>query len=140
LSSRHLGTVCGQAASGNFHARGSAISRAAVVVALIWAGLILVSLFVRRSFPDAPSLCLFKNLTDHPCPTCGSTRAVLALAKGQFTAAFSSNPLMTVLILATPLLLVLARLSPGLWRRSTPGWILLSLMALNWVYLLFAAH
>jgi hypothetical protein len=37
--------------------------------------------------------CIFKKTTGIPCPSCGSSRSVLAITHGQFTAAFLWNPL-----------------------------------------------
>lgn len=39
--------------------------------------------------------CAFKAVTGWPCITCGSTRAVLALLRGDLVAAFVANPLVT---------------------------------------------
>ena len=47
------------------------------------------------SVPDEPRypLCAFHWLTGWPCPLCGLTRGVFALAKGRFTAAEHFNAL-----------------------------------------------
>lgn len=37
--------------------------------------------------------CLFKSVTGIACPSCGSTRAVSLIIKGQFTASLQVNPL-----------------------------------------------
>jgi len=37
--------------------------------------------------------CPIKNITGIPCPSCGSTRSLTALAKGHFTEALLINPL-----------------------------------------------
>lgn len=37
--------------------------------------------------------CIFKQTTGIPCPSCGSSRSVLAITHGQFTEAFLWNPL-----------------------------------------------
>lgn len=39
------------------------------------------------------SICLFKNITGIPCPSCGTTHALLCLMKGNFFGAFNANPL-----------------------------------------------
>jgi Protein of unknown function (DUF2752) len=39
------------------------------------------------------SVCLFKNITGLPCPSCGTTRALIYIMKGQFFDAFNINPL-----------------------------------------------
>ena len=51
--------------------------------------LCLVSLPANPPFP----LCGFHWLTGRPCPLCGLTRAVFALAKGQWAAALHFNAL-----------------------------------------------
>ena len=38
-------------------------------------------------------LCLFKNVTDIPCPSCGSTRSVIALTHADFRGAALLNPM-----------------------------------------------
>lgn len=38
-------------------------------------------------------VCMFKNVTGIPCPSCGSTRAVALLLHAQFKAAFLMNPI-----------------------------------------------
>jgi hypothetical protein len=48
---------------------------------------------------DWPHLvCPFKAATGWPCPTCGATRAVFALARGEMAAALSMNPAAVVLV------------------------------------------
>lgn len=51
-------------------------------------------------------VCLFKQFTNLPCPSCGSTRAVLQLFHGNFRDAFYLNPLgylIIALLLIIPL-------------------------------------
>jgi hypothetical protein len=38
-------------------------------------------------------VCLFKKITTLPCPSCGSTRAVFSIFKGEFLIALYLNPL-----------------------------------------------
>jgi hypothetical protein len=37
-------------------------------------------------------VCIIKELTNIPCPSCGSTRSVIALSNGSFIDAFLINP------------------------------------------------
>ncbi|MGB3080975.1 MAG: DUF2752 domain-containing protein [Saprospiraceae bacterium] len=37
-------------------------------------------------------VCLIRKVTDTPCPSCGSSRAVLAIIHGDFLAALKFNP------------------------------------------------
>ena len=39
------------------------------------------------------SICFFKNLTHLPCPSCGTTRAIILLLKGNFIGSMEMNPL-----------------------------------------------
>lgn len=39
------------------------------------------------------TVCLIKNATGLPCPSCGSTRSVVALAQGDWLEALRLNPL-----------------------------------------------
>lgn len=46
-------------------------------------------------------LCLFRQLSGHPCPLCGGTHACAALFRGDIPAAWSANPgLMPLLAIA----------------------------------------
>lgn len=51
-----------------------------------------------------PGVCLFKRLTNIPCPSCGSTRSVLSLMNGDIQSALIWNPfgiiLMAILIVS----------------------------------------
>lgn len=53
--------------------------------------------------------CVFKRVTGIACPSCGSTRSVVSIIKGNFKAALLINPLgiiIALLMLAFPLWLV----------------------------------
>lgn len=38
-------------------------------------------------------VCLIKHITNMPCPSCGTTRSVISLTKGNFIEAFDINPI-----------------------------------------------
>ena len=38
-------------------------------------------------------VCLIKHATNIPCPSCGSTRSIISLTKGNFVEAFELNPI-----------------------------------------------
>lgn len=96
-------------------------------------------------------LCTFKFLTGLPCPTCGLTRTVIALSRGDMGRALFMNPLAAVACLAGLAYLVYAaaviafRL-PRLRPRVTPldGRILraaaVSLVAFNWLWLIVSGR
>jgi len=39
-----------------------------------------------------PTVCLFKEATGLPCPSCGTTRALLLLTHGKFSESYLLNP------------------------------------------------
>ena len=88
-------------------------------------------------------ICPLKRLTGLPCPTCGSTRAVVCALRGDFTGAFAFQPLvMTVIVAAGPVAL-LAWLSPRMKRllavvvRHPLTWVVGGLAVVaNWVYVI----
>lgn len=41
---------------------------------------------------DVFTVCLFKNITTIPCPSCGTTRAVLEISKGNIVTSMLLNP------------------------------------------------
>ena len=51
-------------------------------------------------------VCLIKHVTNIPCPSCGSTRSVISLTRGDFINAFFINPfgyLVALIMLISPL-------------------------------------
>jgi hypothetical protein len=92
--------------------------------------------------------CNFRALFDIPCLTCGSTRAALALIRGDVIAAWNFNPLATTALTALALYNVYAlavlctgappfRLTLILQRRWRVSLALLAAASLlNWLYLL----
>jgi len=89
------------------------------------------------------SLCPLKRFVGVPCPTCGTTRAVLLAMRGDFAGAFAMQPLcMALLAAAGPVALAAYRL-PRFRRalasaaRSPWAWALAALaVAANWAWVL----
>ncbi len=93
-------------------------------------------------------ICFFHALAGHPCPSCGATRSLLALSRGQFLASWKWNPLAFIACIALAIFnlyalavllnrgrrLRLVRLTRAekLCARMFP----LVLLGVNWVYLL----
>ncbi len=65
------------------------------------AGYIWLMLTYHRTFSLAlePGVCLFKRVTGVPCPSCGSTRSVLSILKGDFLAGILLNPFGIIIVL-----------------------------------------
>ena len=50
--------------------------------------------------------CLLKHVTNIPCPSCGSTRSVISLSRGDFIKALNFNPLgyfIAIIMLIVPI-------------------------------------
>lgn len=57
-------------------------------------------LFVSNYFKtNIHSICFFKNITNFPCPSCGSTRAVFLLLKGRIFESIYLNPIGVLLFI-----------------------------------------
>jgi hypothetical protein len=65
---------------------------------------------------DETGFCLFALITGRPCPACGGTRAVLALARLDVETAFVSNAAVTVAVVVV-VVVGLVR-----WRRMV-AWV-----------------
>jgi hypothetical protein len=116
------------------------------VLAVIWvAGVATWELARPASAADTP-LCLFRRVTGVPCATCGSTRSVRAIARGEPLEAIALNPLFAALLLAA---VAWAVLRIGLGRRvrldltaRQRGWLwalLAAAFAANWVWVVVRA-
>jgi|WetSurMetagenome_2_1015567.scaffolds.fasta_scaffold03880_3 hypothetical protein len=97
----------------------------------------------------SPGVCLFKSVTNLPCPSCGSTRAILALFRGDFIGSVSINPLGTIVALImviTPLWLIYDittrrktllegyRRMENIIRRPYVAIPLIVLVLINWIW------
>lgn len=92
--------------------------------------------------------CPFLAITGYPCLTCGATRCAIALAHGNFSAAWVWNPFALISLCAVAFFdlyaaIVLLTRGPRLrlidWTRPQKNAFRLAtiaLIALNWIYLL----
>jgi len=90
----------GAGAGADAGAAGVAGARARARAWLAWAlagGAMLGGALVLRvwRFSNDPNatICLFRRLTHHDCATCGMTRALALLARGDLAGAFARHPL-----------------------------------------------
>jgi phosphate/sulfate permease len=91
--------------------------------------------------------CAWRQLTGIPCPFCGGTRSLVAWSQLDLARAFILNPLVSLLCCAAIVWFVLwlvdrrrkGALRAALRRRLERlrfWWVVLALMALNWIYLI----
>lgn len=115
-------------------------------LAFLWGGAALVCAAAAPLAGDlaagAPA-CAFRALTGVPCPTCGGTRALLALVRLDAGAALAWNPLVTVaaLVFALGGLVALARAlgGKGVPDPAPPRWAggaAALALAANWAFVI----
>jgi hypothetical protein len=92
-------------------------------------------------------LCGFKTITGLPCPTCGVTRTVIALSRGDLSRGLFMNPLaalacgaglLYLLYAAIVLALRLPRLRPTITATGARRLriAVCAVLAINWVWLI----
>ena len=110
------------------------------------AGTVGALLLLRANLACLLTPCPLRAWTGIPCPTCGGTLAVRELADGHLLAAFVANPLVTLVITVLLMSGVAALIAlPWAERVRSPdkpsgrllGLLVASLVAANWIYLLF---
>ena len=118
---------------------------------IIYGGIALLAICVGRFVPVlafAPS-CVFRGLTGMPCPTCGATRSVVHLARGEFLVSLGMNPLVSlcfviaILVFFYSLITLIAGIPRiGITLSEREKDVLRSLavvlVLVNWCYLIFS--
>lgn len=123
------------------------VPRTALVSAVVLAALGIAAAAATPAYDRGPVVCPFRAVTGLPCPTCGTIRAAGHLLRGEFTAAYGTNPLAAaVMTVAAPLgLLVWVGNAAGGWtvrihaspRERSAAWALAAALFLaNWAYVL----
>lgn len=118
---------------------------------LLYGGIVLLGLFAVRFLPVSLFLpsCYFRSVLGLPCPSCGTTRSIVSLVRGDVLGSLAMNPLAAVLILIALLwfchsvlaaVFVLPKPSLLLTEKEKnavrPGAVMLVLA--NWAYLVIA--
>jgi hypothetical protein len=86
-----------------------------LLISVFWTGLHVV--FFRENASHF-KVCLFKNITGIPCPSCGITRSLICIFQGKFGEAMLLNPLgylAGVVLLILPFWLIL----DGICKNNT---------------------
>jgi len=111
---------------------------------VLWLALVAAVVLFAPATDGGHMLCNFKRVTGVPCPTCGTTRAVIALTSGDVTQAFVLNPL-TTLALFMGFFWMILRIGFGAsmhcsfairGARISAWGALAALVLANWVYLI----
>jgi hypothetical protein len=113
----------------------------------LWIGISFAS---GQTLPDdGGGLCLVKHITGIPCPSCGSTRSVLALINGNISEAASLNPfgfIIALIMLITPFWMAYDTLSKRktlydfycrseiFLRKPFVAVPLITIVVINWVW------
>lgn len=94
-------------------------------------------------------VCLIKHATSIPCPSCGSTRSIISLTKGNFVEAFDINPmgyLVAFIMLIAPVWIITDMIMKNnsffncyqkmetCLKRSTYAIPLIVLVMINWIW------
>ena len=113
-----------------------------LALGILWTVLVGVSVLLKPAGSEA-TLCVFRNVTGLPCPTCGSTRAALSAVQGRPLDAIAFNPFVTV---AGALSIGWLAMRVGFRRRieinlaprqRTLVWVVIAaLLGANWVYVI----
>jgi hypothetical protein len=95
------------------------------------------------------SVCLMKQITNIPCPSCGSTRAVISLIRGEFLNSLCINPfglVIAVFMIVAPFWMIydvitsknsfirFYRKLENLVRKKKIAILLIALILLNWIW------
>lgn len=106
------------------------------------------------SAPAETTVCIFKHVTNVPCPSCGTTRSVVTLMEGDVMEAFLTNPfglLVATFILVGPPWIIWDLLTGNktfmLWyeraesfiRQKKVAIVLIGLVVANWIWNIFKA-
>ncbi len=117
---------------------------------LLYGGIVLLGLLAVRFLPVARILpsCSIRSFLGIPCPSCGTTRSLVSLVRGDVLGSLAMNPLAAVLIFIALLwfcysvlaaILVLPRPSLILTENEKNALRLGAVMLVlaNWAYLVF---
>lgn len=126
---------------------------AAMWVAGLWLAMVLAAVALEKMAGKPVPLCMFKRITGYPCATCGSTRAVMATARGDIVGAFALNPLVMTVLVGGPVVVIWRVMAAR--RRARLGlpvvywspaqrivaWIVaIGLLAANWGYVVWRGN
>tara|TARA_R110000737_G_scaffold327084_3_gene341140 strand:- start:14394 stop:14810 length:417 start_codon:yes stop_codon:yes gene_type:complete len=115
------------------------------------AGYIWLYFSITKNIADnmPAEVCLIKRVTNMPCPSCGSTRSIISLTKGEFVHALTINPigyLVATIMLIAPIWIFIDTISrkkslidfyqkiETFVRRPKFAIALILLVIINWIW------
>ena len=114
--------------------------------------LIILNHYLLKMNKSTPNVCLFRQVTGIPCPSCGITHSVLSISKGNFRQALDDNVLgfpaaLMLGIFPVWILVDLIRKKESFYRfyfwsesflrKKWVAWSALSLLMVNWGWHIF---
>lgn len=63
-----------------------------LVIIACFIGALYLSYHLTTAAADAQTVCFIKTVTGYPCPSCGTTRAIVFFSKGEIMASVQQNP------------------------------------------------
>lgn len=117
----------------------------AIGFVFLWGAVIVASRIVSHYTGAAPDLCLFHRFTGLSCPTCGTTRGLFAVLRGEWLTALRWNPLTMLAGLIVGLgisarILTAKALVFEMTEREKRvlGYLGLALLGINWAWLIYS--
>ncbi|MDP3462332.1 MAG: DUF2752 domain-containing protein [Bacteroidales bacterium] len=122
-----------------------------ILITACLAGYIWLYFSMTKNFADNKSVevCLIKHATNIPCPSCGSTRSVISLTKGDFIGALNLNPigyLVAIIMLIAPIWIITDTIRRGntlfVFYQKTENYLkkpkyaipLILFVIINWIW------
>lgn len=118
----------------------------ACIAGYIW---LYYSIKINLTENNSVEVCLIKHLTSIPCPSCGTTRSVISLTKGNLNEAINLNPfgliialimliapvwIITDLILNNKSLFVFYQKTENILKKTKYAIPLILLVIINWIW------
>ncbi len=116
------------------------------------AGFIYLFYSIQKEQQETVGVCIIKNVTGYPCPSCGTTRAVMLLLNGKITDSLLLNPfgiivavIMTVfpvwvltdIVLKKETFFTAYKKIEATIRKPWIAIVLILLVLLNWIWNLY---
>lgn len=100
-------------------------------------------------YHNSNTVCFIKNITNIPCPSCGTTRSILSILQGKFQLAFFMNPLgylAVVLLFVLPIWVLIDSMlkknsffiffkkGEAMLKKKPVVILLIAMLLINWIW------